>query len=76
MTLVELSEAQDVKSQRQHKACDCNSATDVINGNVACATVMTYNEYWDLIAQGVPTSDLILINPAIVSISATVTASK
>jgi len=41
---------------------------DLIDGKVACATVMTYNEYWDILSKGVPASDLILINPALFQI--------
>jgi len=36
---------------------------DLIDGNVACATVMTYNEYWAILSSGVPSSDLVLIGP-------------
>ena len=36
---------------------------DLIDGKVACATAMTYNEYWQILANGIPASDLIVINP-------------
>lgn len=43
-------------------------AKDLIDGKVACATVMVYNEYWDILDKGIPASDLILINPALFQI--------
>lgn len=36
---------------------------DLISGNLPCATSMTYNEYWKVIEAGVPTSDLVMVNP-------------
>ena len=44
------------------------NAKDLIDGKVACATIMTYNEYWDILSKGVPNSDIILINPALFKI--------
>ena len=41
---------------------------DLIDGKVACATAMTYNEYWQILASGVPSSDLIVINPELFGI--------
>jgi uncharacterized membrane protein YeiH/ABC-type nitrate/sulfonate/bicarbonate transport system substrate-binding protein len=41
---------------------------DLIDGKVACATIMTYNEYWEIIDKQVNVSDLILLNPALFSI--------
>jgi uncharacterized membrane protein YeiH/ABC-type nitrate/sulfonate/bicarbonate transport system substrate-binding protein len=35
---------------------------DLIEGKVACATAMDYNEYWKIINAGVPPSDLIVIS--------------
>src|SRR5690606_5963752 len=36
-------------------------AADLIAGRVACATVMTYNEYWDLVRAGLQARDLIVV---------------
>ena len=41
---------------------------DLIDGKVACATAMTYNEYWQILDKGVPSSDLIVINPELFGI--------
>lgn len=41
---------------------------DLIDGKVACATVMTYNEYWEILSKGVPASDLIVISPELFQI--------
>jgi len=41
---------------------------DLINGKVACATTMAYNEYWQILSSGVPSSDLIVINPEVFGI--------
>ncbi|MBA4742076.1 MAG: ABC transporter substrate-binding protein [Azoarcus sp.] len=37
--------------------------TDLIDGVVPCATVMTYNEYWRLLDADIPEEDLLVINP-------------
>ncbi|WP_198411250.1 ABC transporter substrate-binding protein [Marinimicrobium alkaliphilum] len=36
---------------------------DLIEGTLPCATAMTYNEYWRIMAAGVPASDLVLVEP-------------
>ena len=36
-------------------------AADLIAGRVACATVMTYNEFWDLVRAGFQARDLIIV---------------
>ncbi|MBU3541610.1 TRIC cation channel family protein [Polynucleobacter sp. UB-Tiil-W10] len=41
---------------------------DLIDGKVACATAMAYNEYWQILASGIPASDLIVINPEVFGI--------
>ncbi|ANI99731.1 hypothetical protein A8O14_06355 [Polynucleobacter wuianus] len=42
---------------------------DLVDGKVACATIMTYNEYWQILAAGVPASDLIVISPDLFQIA-------
>ena len=37
------------------------NARDLIEGRVPCATVMVYNEYWDLIEGGIKPSDLYIV---------------
>ena len=68
LVVKEMMKALSIPSSSVELIRQAPNGKDLINGNVACATVMTYNEYWDLIAQGVPTSDLILINPALFQI--------
>ncbi len=36
---------------------------DLIDGKVACATAMSYNEHWQILDKGIPSTDLIVINP-------------
>jgi len=36
---------------------------DLIDGNVACATAMSYNEYWKVLHSGIPSSDLVVVDP-------------
>lgn len=38
---------------------------DLIDGRVAYATAMTYNEYWQVLEKGITSTDLIVINPEI-----------
>lgn len=37
---------------------------DLIDGRVACATVMMYNEFWRVLQDGVPAEDLVIFDPA------------
>jgi uncharacterized membrane protein YeiH/ABC-type nitrate/sulfonate/bicarbonate transport system substrate-binding protein len=39
------------------------NAQDLIDGNVACATAMSYNEYWTIVHSGIAHSDLIVVEP-------------
>lgn len=36
---------------------------DLIDGNVGCATAMSYNEYWTMLRSGIQNSDLIVVDP-------------
>lgn len=36
---------------------------DLIDGNVACASAMSYNEYWKILDAGISPADLIVIEP-------------
>lgn len=36
---------------------------DLIDGNVACATAMSYNEYWKILHSGIPSADLVVVDP-------------
>ena len=36
---------------------------DLIDGKVACATIMTYNEYWNILRSGIADSDLVIVDP-------------
>lgn len=36
---------------------------DLIDGRVACATAMSYNEYWKILHSGISSSDLVVIDP-------------
>ncbi len=36
---------------------------DLISGRLPCATAMIYNEYWQILAAGVPASDLVVVEP-------------
>ncbi len=40
-----------------------SNGRDLISGELPCVTSMTYNEYWKVIEAGVPTSDLVMVNP-------------
>jgi NitT/TauT family transport system substrate-binding protein len=44
------------------------NGADLIQGKVACATAMTYNEYWQILANGISANDLIVINPDLFNI--------
>lgn len=35
----------------------------LVDGRVPCATAMTYNEYWQVMAAGLPSTDLIVLSP-------------
>jgi NitT/TauT family transport system substrate-binding protein len=37
---------------------------DLIDGTVACATAMNYNEYWRILQSGIPATDLLTITPS------------
>ncbi len=39
------------------------NAQDLIDGNVACATAMSYNEYWTIVHSGIPHADLVVVEP-------------
>lgn len=39
------------------------AAQDLISGELPCATAMTYNEYWHLLAAGFSPEDLVLFSP-------------
>lgn len=39
------------------------NALELVKGEVACATVMNYDEYWTVVEKGVPLSELLLITP-------------
>lgn len=39
------------------------AAQDLISGELPCATAMTYNEYWHLLAAGLSPEDLVLFSP-------------
>ncbi|WP_161491121.1 TRIC cation channel family protein [Polynucleobacter hirudinilacicola] len=41
---------------------------DLIDGKVACATTMAYNEYWQILEKGIPSTDLIVISPELFGI--------
>jgi NitT/TauT family transport system substrate-binding protein len=41
---------------------------DLIVGNVDCASVMAYNEYWQVMQAGVPPSDIIMVSPEVFGI--------
>lgn len=45
-------------------------STELVNGAVACSTVMIYDEYWSVIASGVPFKDLLVIKPESLNVSA------
>lgn len=36
---------------------------DLIDGKVACATAMSYNEYLKILHSGIPSSDLVIVDP-------------
>ena len=36
---------------------------DLIDGKVACATIMAYNEYWNILRSGIADSDLVIVDP-------------
>ena len=36
---------------------------DLIDGTLPCVTAMTYNEYWKILAAGVPPTDLLVLSP-------------
>lgn len=39
------------------------NAQDLIDGKVACATAMSYNEYWTMLRAGIPSEDLVVVDP-------------
>ncbi len=40
-----------------------SNGEDLIDGNVACATAMSYNEYWKILHSGIPSADLVVVDP-------------
>ena len=42
---------------------------DLIKGRLPCVTAMTYNEYWKIMASGIPATDLLIVSPEMFGIA-------
>ena len=68
LVVKEMMQMLDIPPESAQLIKQAPNAQDLISGKVACATIMAYNEYLNIIAKGVEASDLILINPALFKI--------
>jgi NitT/TauT family transport system substrate-binding protein len=44
------------------------NGVDLIEGRLPCVTAMNYNEYWKVLAAGVPATDLLIVEPEVFGI--------